>query len=142
MKELNVKIVELLQLEAELNGVRNQEGETVFNGLLSLKLPLVAKYWVNELNETVSKEKKKVDDLRTELVKKYGREVEGGNLIIDLYLDEEKKEPNPAYAEFQREYSELLEQEKSVSFSPVKLSLLEKVESGENYPVFFRFVEP
>lgn len=143
MKEINLKIAEIMQLEAELNGVSNpQTGEVFFAGLLTTTLPLVAKYWINELAETVNKEKKKVDEVRTDLIKKYGRTDEKGNTIIDRWENEEEHIPNQAYLDFEKEYSALLAEEKPLSYNPISLKLLEKVDSGSNFPMFFRFVQP
>jgi hypothetical protein len=53
MKTQSFKLFELLQLEAELAGVSNQKtGERVLEGLLSQKLTLTTKYWLNGLVET------------------------------------------------------------------------------------------
>ena len=144
MKEIKLRIHEILTLEAEINGLVNQEGARVFTGLLSLKLPLVTKYWINELAETVNKEKKKIDELRTELIKKHGTEGADGSIKIEKMIGENKDEVNPAYTEFQNEYTSLLEEEKTISYNPIGLNLLEKVDSdgSENYPMFFKFVQP
>jgi hypothetical protein len=48
---------------------------------------------------------------------------------------------NPNFAEFNKEFNELLSQEKELSYHPIKLETLSEVKSGNNYPTFFKFVE-
>jgi hypothetical protein len=48
---------------------------------------------------------------------------------------------NPNFAEFNKEFNELLSQEKELSYHPIKLETLTSVTSGNNYPTFFKFVE-
>jgi len=142
MKDISLKISEILQLEIELNGLRSQDGTVVFNGLLSTKLPLVAKYWINELAETVGKEKKKVEELRNELIKKYGTEDESGNITIEIFTDEEKTQKNEKYTEFEKEYGALLAESKTLQYTPISLTHLQNVEISENYSMFFKFLQP
>jgi hypothetical protein len=142
MSEKTLKLVDILQLDAELNGIPGQDGKIIFAGLLSNKLSLVAKYWINELAEIVVSEKKKIETLRTDLIKKFGTEDEKGNTIIEMWKDEEKTTLNENYEQFTKEYAELLDQPKEIKYKPIKLHLLENVETGENYPTFFKFVEP
>lgn len=142
MKEISLKISEILQLEIELNGLRSQEGTSVFNGILNAKLPLVAKYWISELNEGVTKEKTKVEELRNELIKKYGTTDKAGNVSIELFTDKKKTIKNLEYSKFEAEYTTLLNETKIISYTPIKLSLIENVETGENYTMFYKFIEP
>lgn len=141
MEEKTLKISELLQLEAELNGIQAQDGSILFKGLLSEKLPLVGKYWMNELASTVTSEAKKVKDLRIELIKKYGKE-EDGNISIPEFLDTKGKKPNPNLALFQKEYTELLNEDKVISYTPIAIKYLENVEVSDNYVQFFKFLKP
>ena len=117
MKNQSLKLFELLNLEAELAGAtNNQTGEKIIEGLLNQKLPVVTKYYLNALVESLAAEKKVIDSLRDELIKKHGTEDANGNVGISMVIETEKvddkgepvKDINPAYIAFNDEYGELL----------------------------------
>jgi hypothetical protein len=147
MKKISFKLFELLNLEAELAGAtNNQTGEKIIEGLLNQKLPVVTKYHLNALVEVLASEKKTIDALRDELIKKYGIEDKDGNIGISMVIDTDKlddkgepvKDINPAYIEFNDEYGGLLNQEKEISIPTLKLSELEKIETKDNYILVFK----
>jgi molybdopterin converting factor small subunit len=147
MKNQSLKLFELLNLEAELAGAtNNQTGEKIIEGLLNQKLPVVTKYYLNTLVESLSAEKKTIDALRDELIKKHGTEDANGNVGISMVIETEnvddKGEPikdiNPAYIAFNDEYGELLNQEKEIKLPEIKLSDLDKIETKDNYVLVFK----
>jgi hypothetical protein len=147
MKTQSFKLFELLNLEAELTGaINNQTGEKIIEGLLNQKLPVVTKYHLNILLSNLSAEKKTIDALRDELIKKLGKEDENGNIGISMVIEtgeiNDKGEPvkdlNPAYIEFNDEYGELLNQEKEIQIPQIKLSDLDKIETKDNYVLIFK----
>jgi uncharacterized membrane protein YheB (UPF0754 family) len=147
MKTQSFKLFELLNLEAELAGAtNNQTGEKIIEGLLNQKLPVVTKYHLNNLVEALGAEKKVIDSLRDELIKKHGTEDENGNIGISMVIEtgelDDKGEPakdiNPAYIAFNDEYGELLNQEKEISIPTIKLSDLDKIETKDNYILIFK----
>jgi hypothetical protein len=147
MKAQSLKLFELLNLEAELAGATNpQTGEKILEGLLNQKLPVVTKYHLNILLSNLSAEKKTIDSLRDELIKKHGKEDENGNIGISMVIEtgelNDKGEPikdiNPAYIEFNDEYGELLNQEKEINLPQIKLSDLDKIETKDNYVLIFK----
>jgi hypothetical protein len=147
MKTQSFKLFELLNLEAELAGAtNNQTGEKIIEGLLNQKLPVVTKYHLNILLSNLSAEKKTIDALRDELIKKYGTEDKDGNIGISMVIEagevNDKGEPikdiNPAYIEFNDEYGELLNQEKEIQIPQIKLSDLDKIETKDNYVLIFK----
>ena len=149
MKTQSFKLFELLNLEAELAGAtNNQTGEKIIEGLLNQKLPVVTKYHLNNLVEVLAAEKKVIDSLRDELIKKHGKEDENGNIGISMVIEtgelNDKGEPikdiNPAYIEFNDEYGELLNQEKEISVPSIKLSDLDKIETKDNYILIFKYL--
>lgn len=149
MKTQSFKLFELLNLEAELAGAtNNQTGEKIIEGLLNQKLPVVTKYHLNALVEVLAAEKKTIDALRDELIKKYGTEDKDGNVGISMVIDTDKtddkgepvKDINPAYIAFNDEYGELLNQEKEVNVPTLKLSDLEKIETKDNYVLVFKYL--
>ena len=149
MKTQSFKLFELLNLEAELAGAtNNQTGEKIIEGLLNQKLPVVTKYHLNILLSNLSTEKKTIDSLRDELIKKHGTEDENGNIGISMVIEtgelNDKGEPikdiNPAYIEFNDEYGELLNQEKEIQLPQIKLSDFDKIETKDNYILIFKYL--
>jgi len=148
MQSQTIKLFEFYNLDVELNGrVNQQTGEKLAIGILEEKLSLVPKYWLNQLANTVKTEITLLDTQRDELVKKYGTENEDGGVSLTPVLVEEDdsgveiRRPNPAFLQFNQEFSELLNQEKEVSYAPTKLSDLANIETSNNYPTLFKFIE-
>jgi len=148
MKNLTVKLFEIYSLQSELNGLINQQtGEKVKTGILDENIGLVAKYWINQLNDLVAAETKVLDAQREELIKKYGTADEEGGISLQMVIKEMDKDGkevskmNPKFADFNKEFNELLSQEKELSYHPIKLETLADVKSDNNYPNFFKFVE-
>jgi molybdopterin converting factor small subunit len=149
MKNQSLKLFELLNLEAELAGATNsQTGEKIVEGLLNQKLSVTIKYHLNNLVEVLATEKKVIDSLRDELIKKHGTEDENGNVGISMVIETEKvddkgepiKDINPAYIAFNDEYGELLNQEKDIKLPQIKLSDLDKIETKDNYVLVFKYL--
>ena len=94
MEKISLKLHEILTLEGELYGLKNQQtGEVTSKGLLNEKLSLVAKFWLNELGKKVASEKESVEKLREELIKKLGTE-EDGQIFIKMYDEVKDEEGN------------------------------------------------
>ncbi len=149
MNKVTLKIGEILELEAELNGIVDQQtGKVVLEGLVSKDLKLTTKYWLSDLNEKVAKEKAAVGKLRDELIKKHGKADEQGNINIPMYInevrDEEGKltsaEINPDFAKFQEDYAKLLEETVEISHKEFSLEDFEDVKSKEFPKVFFKLL--
>jgi hypothetical protein len=78
MEKATLKIVQFYNLEAELNGTQNpQTGEKLTKGLLSEKLQLKTKYWLSDLAKKVKEQTDACNELRNDLIKKYGEEKDG-----------------------------------------------------------------
>ncbi len=150
MGNITLKLQEFYQLEAELNGVTNQQtGEVLAKGLLSEKIKLTTKYWLTDLVKKIATEKESIDKLREELVKKYGVE-ENGNISIPIYInevvDDETKEVvsrevNPNFVSFQNDFNSLLQEERELEYHPFKLEEFENVETDGVYVTFFKLVQ-
>lgn len=149
MEKVTLKLFEFYNLEAELNGIVNQQtGEPVSKGLLNERIKLTTKYWLTELSKKVIEEKTSVEKVKEEMIKKYGDIDETGSVSIPMYLDVQKDETgkiiagkiNPKYTEFQEEFNKLLQEEKELEYKPLLLSDFETVESDANYSTFFKLV--
>lgn len=141
MAEYKLSLAQVLNLSLELEGHKAQDGTVVLKGLLNQELNLVGKYWLTKLAKTVSEEKSKIETLRNDLVKQFGQDDGKGNIQIKIWADEENKVPNPDYVEFTNEFGKLLAETTTIQYEPIKLSLLSKIDTSENYVVFFDLVD-
>jgi len=150
MNKIKLKLHEFYALEAELNGVVNQRtGEVVLKGLMSEKINLSTKYWVNDLAKKVLAEKVEIEKLKDDLIKKHGEEDESGGVSIPVYINVVKNEANeivsrdinPKYVEFESDFNALLQEEKEVEYKPFKLEQFDSVESEGVYNIFFKLIE-
>jgi hypothetical protein len=160
MEKITLKLFEFYNLDAELNGLTNQgTGEKISSGLIQEKLPLTTKYWLTSLGKSVAAEKTAIEELKNELIKKYGKEDQNGGISIPMVIDETdadgkpvidtdsegkevtRKKLNPDFQQFEKEFNELLQTEKDLEYKPFKLEDFEKVETTENYATFFRLIK-
>jgi hypothetical protein len=149
MQNTTLQLGQILQLEAEVNGVVNsQTGEVVSKGLLKEVLKFKTKYWLMQLAENLAEEKKRIDAARESLVKELGEEDETGSISLAVFINEVKdeegkvvsREVNPKFLEFQDKFNELLSETKDVAHGKFLLEDFEDVESAEVYPVFFKLI--
>jgi hypothetical protein len=160
MEKISLKLFEFYNLDAELNGLTNQQtGEKIASGLIQEKLSLVTKYWLTELGKKVAAEKASVEELKNDLIKKYGKEDEKGGISIPMVIEEldsegqpmkdvdkdgnwfTKKVINPDYQSFEKEFNDLLQTEKELDYKAFTLEDFEKVETSENYGTFFKLIK-
>jgi len=159
MEKVTLKLYEFYNLEAELNGLVNQQtGEKLASGLLAEKLSMVTKYWLSDLAKKIAAEKESIEKLKEELIKKHGKEDDKGGISIPMAIEEldadgnpvkstdadgnevTKRIVNPAYLEFEKEFNDLLQQERDVEYNAFKLADFAAVETAQNYNTFFKLV--
>jgi hypothetical protein len=149
MKKRKLKLFEVLNLEAEIAGLTNQTtGERVIEGLLSQKISAVTKYWLNSILDTLEKEKKMLNDIRDELIKKYGDEEASGIISINQRIEtgenDEQGNPtsvvNPKYVEFMSEYNTVLQESIEIKLPEINLHELSRVETSDNYQLVFKYM--
>ena len=150
MEKVSLKLYEFYNLEAELNGVTNQQtGEVTSKGLLAEKIKMTTKYWLNYLVKKVVTEKEACEALKQELIKKHGEADEQGNVSIPMYInivtDEEgqtiSREVNPKFVEFQSEFNAVLNEDKELEYKGFTLEEFENVESEGKYDTFFKLIK-
>jgi len=150
MEKVSLKLFEFYNLEAELNGVVNQQtGEAVTKGLLNEKIKLTTKYWLTDLAKKVGEEKQSVEKLKEELIKKHGETSEDGAVSIPMYInivtDEQgevtSRDVNPKFVEFQSDFNKLLQEERELEHKAFSLEDFESVESDGNYSTFFKLIK-
>jgi hypothetical protein len=149
MKKRKLKLFEVLNLEAEIAGLTNQTtGERVIEGLLSQKISAVTKYWLNSILDTLEKEKKMLNDIRDELIKKYGDEDASGRISINQRIETGEKDEqgnptsvvNPKYVEFMSEYNTVLQESIEIKLPEINLHELSRVETSDNYQLIFKYM--
>ena len=150
MEKITLKLYEFYNLEAELNGVTNQQnGEVTSKGLLAEKIKMTTKYWLNDLVKKVVTEKEACEALKQELIKKHGEADEQGNVSIPMYINEVKNEEgqtvsreiNPKFVEFQNEFKAVLNEDKELEYKCFTLEEFENVESEGKYDTFFKLIK-
>lgn len=169
MEKITLKLYDILNLEADINGLVNQEnGKLIRKGLLQFPLPMTTKYWLTKLAKNVGEEKKIIEGLRDELVKKYGKEKDG-QIIVPRLMPELDKKGNPVkvkvknqegeevevdkliltpeYIQFDKEYAEVLNTEKELEYRPFSLEEFSTkenphgLESEDVYETFFKLIK-
>lgn len=151
MKKTALKLHEFYTLEAELNGVINQQtGEQVSKGLIFETKKMTTKYWLSDLSKRVTAEKQAVESLKEDLIKKHGEPDVTGAISIPMYInvvtneqgEVTSREVNPKFVQFQNDFNSVLEETKELEHKEFKLKDFEDVEAGGFYNVFFKLVEP
>jgi hypothetical protein len=150
MEKVTLKLHEFYALDAELNGVMNQQtGEVIAKGLLAEKIKLTTKYWLTDLAKKAAAEKEAVEKLKEDLIKKHGEEDEKGGVSIPMYInivtneqgETTSREVNPKFVDFQNAFNTLLQEEKELEYKVFKLEEFENVESDGIYNTFFKLVK-
>jgi hypothetical protein len=141
MKKTKLTLGEIITLESEISGVSNQQtGEVLLKGLLSENINLVIKYRLSKLADSFAADKKILDGLRDELIKKYGEEKDGA-IFVAPFLDEAKTVQNPKFVQFAQEYNTLLAEQKEIEHPVVTLEDIKDVKSEGRYDVFLKLLE-
>lgn len=142
MAHIKLTLQEIYKLDSELNGFVNPStGEILSLGLLNEKLSLPTKYWLTDLTKTTSSEKLVIDQLKEDLIAKYGTKDKDDNFEIPVWTDETKTNFNPLYVQFQEEFSALLQEEKEIEYHEFKLEDFKNIETSDNYIIFYKLIQ-
>jgi len=133
MKKSTLTISDFLALEEELT-----KGE---HCLLAQKLAMTTKYYLNSLLNNIKLETTPCNDIKNELVKKYGEEKDG-NITINIKIKNEQGEEiiNPNMLKFQDEFSPVLLIEKELEHKDFNIEEFKDVSSEGFYPVFYKLI--
>jgi hypothetical protein len=141
MSKKKLSLGEIIALEAEINGIANQQtGEVALKGLLSENINLVIKYRLTKLAEALTADKKTVDDMRNDLIKKYGEEDGKGGIEVNPFLDVAKAIQNPKWVLFANEYNALLAEQKEIDFPTITLEDIKDIKGEAFYGVFLKHI--
>jgi hypothetical protein len=141
MSKKKLSLGEIINLEAEINGVTNpQTGEVLLKGLLAENINLVIKYRLTKLAESLASDKKTLDDMRNDLVKKYGESDGKGAISVETHLDKAKTQINPKFELFAKEYNTLLAEQKEIDFPTITLEDIKDVKGEGFYGTFLKLI--
>lgn len=150
MEKIKLSLKDALQLESELNGLVNQQtGEIIYEGFLKQNLSIIKKYELKETVDFLQNERKKVNELKDELIKKHGEDDGKGGLMVktfDEVLDDKGnvigRKYNEKYLAFDKEYAELLKNEIEFEMTEVtKEDLVRAGETQDDYIILFKLVK-
>ena len=142
MAHIQLSLKEIYKLDSELNGFANQEtGEILSLGLLSENLSLPTKYWLTNLAKKTSSEKSIINQLKEDLIAKYGTKDKNDNFEIAVWTDETKTNFNPLYVQFQEEFNNLLQEVKEIEYHEFKLEEFNDVKTSDNYIIFYKLIQ-
>lgn len=138
MKKLTLTIAEVLQLQQELLGSQKAEG------ILTLKMNMLAKYRLSKLEKSLQEEIKTFEKIQLELFEKYGKQ-EGPNgawtipTVIDIVGEDDqvKKEVHPNYLKFQEEIQPIMKEVKEFDIPHISIEDFKDVEVDGYFPIFF-----
>lgn len=142
MAHIKLKLQEIYKLDGEINGFVNPStGEMLSFGLLREKLNLPTKYWLTDLAKRTSSEKLIIDQLKEDLIVKYGTKDKNGNFEILVWVDKDDSKFNPLYLKFQEELNILLQEEKEIEHHEFKLEDFKNIETSDNYSIFYKLIQ-
>ena len=139
-------IDEILQLDAEINGFTTPQGQVVYEGFNKQPLSIILKYELSEFSKKLKQERETVEELRNELITKYGDPQEDGSIQISPTVEEKKGKKtetvrNPKYTEFIEEYGKLLNKEIELEHPEItKTDLKDAGKTKDQYNILFRLV--
>jgi hypothetical protein len=150
MVKTKLKLIEISDLSEEIHGLQDrQTGEKVQKGLLDEKLSLVQKYWLTDLGKKTKEVVDEIEPLRNEVISKYGTIGPDGGMGISAIIEEKNEEgvvisrkPNPNWDIFNKEYFELMSQEKEVEHQEFLLNDFSDVKSENRYAIFQTLLKP
>jgi len=142
MAHIKLTLQEIYKLDSELNGFVNPStGEILSLGLLNEKLSLPTKYWLTDLAKKTSSEKLVINQLKEDLIAKYGTKDKDNIFEISVWTDETKTDFNPLYVQFQEEFNALLKEVIEIEYHEFKLDDFKNIETSDNYTIFYKLIQ-
>jgi hypothetical protein len=142
MAHIKLTLQEIYKLDTELNGFVNPStGEILSLGLLNEKLSLPTKYWLTDLAKKTSSEKLIINQLKEDLIAKYGTKDKDNIFEIEVWTDETKTEFNLSYIQYQQEFNTLLQEVIEIEYHEFKLDDFKNIETSDNYTIFYKLIQ-
>ena len=127
-----LKLVDFFRLKQELEDI------------LKLKLSMVTRFNLVELKKKVDGILSSAELIREELIKKYGEEEkETGAYTIQYSIKDKDGNQviNPNFFDFNKDWTEIVNEEREIEYTPIKFSLLQSIESEVTAEVIFEFID-
>ena len=142
MAHIKLTLQEIYKLNTELNDFINPlTGEILSLGLLNEKLSLPTKYWLTDLAKKTSSEKLVINQLKEDLIAKYGTKDKDNIFEIKVWTDETKTEFNLSYIQYQQEFNTLLQEVIEIEYHEFKLDDFKNIETSDNYTIFYKLIQ-
>ena len=129
MAKIDLQLKDLFTLQEEINLI------------LAEKLSILTRYKFSDIKKNLDELVSLAAKTRDELITEYGDTNENGDPNLKIYLDEEKTEINPKYQSFIKDWTEVLNEVKELSYTPISLETIEKIETDKNISVLFSLLE-
>ena len=142
MKKINLTLNEIYLLSIELEGFTDDNGNKLVVGLLNQNISMTTKYWLKKLSKIVSDIKKEGEEIKNEIIKKYGDEKDG-NVSINIYIDDKNGEKiiNPSYIKVNNEFNKVLQEIHEIEYREIPLSDFEDIKTSDNYEIIYKLVK-
>lgn len=92
-----IRLSSILALEIEVNGFNktDSQGRPIYSiqGIINQKMDAKTKYWLGKLSNKLLKERKQYDELRNDLIKKYGGETKDADGNETYSIPEKIQDP-------------------------------------------------
>ena len=142
MAHIKLTLQEIYKLTTELNGFINPSTSEILSlGLLNEKLSLPTKYWLTDLAKKTSSEKLIINQLKEDLIAKYGTKDKDNIFEIEVWTDETKTDFNPSYIQYQQEFNTLLQEVIEIEYHEFKLNDFKNIETSDNYTIFYKLIQ-
>ena len=129
MAKIDLQLKDLFTLQEEINLI------------LAEKLSILTRYKFSDIKKNLDELVSLAAKTRDELITEYGDKNESGEPNLKIYLDEEKTEINPKYQSFIKDWTEVLDEMKELTYTPISFETIEKIETDKNISVLFSLLE-
>lgn len=142
MKKINLTLNEIYLLSVELEGFTDENGTKLVTGLLNQEISMTTKFWLKKLSKNVAEIKKEGEEIRNEIIKKYGDSGEDGNVSIPIYIDNAKGEKilNPSYLKVNEEFNKVLQDIHEIEYHETPLADFADIKTSDNYEIIYKLV--
>lgn len=150
MENHTLTLGEILDLEIEINGlINNETSEVVFEGFRKQNLNILLKYDISEFGDKLKNEVKLINEIRDELIKKHGKDVDG-KIFVQMFDVEKDEKGNitsqkytQSYIDFQTEFNTLLDSKTKEFQVPTitKEDLKNAGQTKDDYRVLFKVIK-
>jgi hypothetical protein len=150
MENYTLTLGEILDLEIEINGlINNETGEVIYEGFRKQNLNILLKYDINEFGDKLKNEVKLINEIRDELVRKHGKDVDG-KIFVQMYDVEKDDKGNiisqkftQSFIDFQTEFNKLLDSKTKEFQVPTitKEDLKNAGQTKDDYRVLFKVIK-